>query len=209
MNLIKVSPLRQDFLEQMGFSWHTDKDGSSYIADELVCVSASEANAYYKAANELYDMYVAAAQNVIDNNRFAELGIPFSLVDAIKMSWDNDVHWHLYGRFDLAGGLDKRGIKLIEFNADTPTSLFEAAILQWALLKQNNFNEQEQFNSIYESLMDNFKRLITLEESVEGFDEYYKGWKILFSSLANDEDALTTRLLEHIAREAGFETAFA
>ena len=209
MNLIKVSPLRQDFLEQMGFSWHTDKDGSSYIADELVCVSASEANAYYKAANELYDMYVAAAQNVIDNNRFAELGIPFSLVDAIKMSWDNDVHWHLYGRFDLAGGLDKRGIKLIEFNADTPTSLFEAAILQWALLKQNNLNEQEQFNSIYESLMDNFKRLITLEESVEGFEEYYKGWKILFSSLANDEDALTTRLLEHIAREAGFETAFA
>ena len=144
MNLIKVSPLRQDFLEQMGFSWHTDKDGSSYIADELVCVSASEANAYYKAANELYDMYVAAAQNVIDNDRFAELGIPFSLVDAIKMSWDNDVHWHLYGRFDLAGGLDKRGIKLIEFNADTPTSLFEAAILQWALLKQNNLNEQEQ-----------------------------------------------------------------
>lgn len=209
MNLTKVSPLRQDYLEQMGFSWHTDKDGSSYIADELVSVKAREANAYYEAVNELYDMFVNAAQNVIDNNRFAELGIPFSLVDAIKMSWDNDVHWHLYGRFDLAGGLDGKPIKLIEFNADTPTSLFEAAILQWALLKQNDMNEQEQFNSIYESLMDNFKRLITLEESVEGFEEYYKGWKILFSSIAgNDEDEITTRLLEHIAKEAGFETAF-
>ena len=209
MNLTKVSPLRQDYLEQMGFSWHTDKDGSSYIADELVSVKAREANAYYEAVNELYDMFVNAAQNVIDNNRFAELGIPFSLVDAIKMSWDNDVHWHLYGRFDLAGGLDGKPIKLIEFNADTPTSLFEATILQWALLKQNDMNEQEQFNSIYESLMDNFKRLITLEESVEGFEEYYKGWKILFSSIAgNDEDEITTRLLEHIAKEAGFETAF-
>ena len=208
MKLLKISPLRQDYLEQMGFSWHTDKDGSAYIADELVCVSANEANAYYKAANELYDMFVAAAQNVIDKNRFSELGIPFSLIDAIKMSWENEVHWHLYGRFDLAGGLDGKPIKLIEFNADTPTSLFEAAILQWAVLKQNDMNEQEQFNSIYESLRDNFKRLITLEESVEGFEEYYKGWKILFSSLANDEDALTTRLLEHIAREAGFETGF-
>ena len=192
----------------MGFSWHTDKDGSAYIADELVCVNTNEANAYYKAANELYDMFVAAAQNVIDKNRFSELGIPFSLIDAIKMSWENEVHWHLYGRFDLAGGLDGKPIKLIEFNADTPTSLFEAAILQWAVLKQNDMNEQEQFNSIYESLRDNFKRLITLEESVEGFEEYYKGWKILFSSLTNDEDALTTRLLEHIAREAGFECAF-
>ena len=208
MKLLKISPLRQDYLEQMGFSWHTDKDGSAYIADELVCVSANEANAYYKAANELYDMFVNAAQNVIDKNRFSELGIPFSLIDAIKMSWENEVHWHLYGRFDLAGGLDGKPIKLIEFNADTPTSLFEAAILQWAVLKQNDMNEQEQFNSIYESLRDNFKRLITLEESVEGFEEYYKGWKILFSSLANDEDALTTRLLEHIAREAGFETGF-
>lgn len=209
MNFLKVSPLRQDFLEQMGFSWHTDKDGSAYIADELVCVKANEANAYYKAVNELYDMFVAAAQNVIDNNRFDEIGIPFSLIDAVKMSWDNDVHWHLYGRFDLAGGLDNKPIKLIEFNADTPTSLFEAAILQWALLKQNNMNEQEQFNSIYESLMDNFKRLITLEASVERFEEYYKGWKILFSSFAgNDEDELTTRLLEHIAKEAGFKTQF-
>lgn len=210
MNLLKVSPLQQKYLEQMGFSWHTDKDGSAYIADELVCVKADEANAFYKAANELYDMFVAAAQNVIDNNRFDELGIPFNLIDAVKMSWENDVHWHLYGRFDLAGGLDNKPIKLIEFNADTPTSLFESAILQWALLKQNEMNEQEQFNSIYESLTDNFKRLITLEADVEGFNEYYKGWKILFSSLAgNNEDALTTRLLEHIAKEAGFKTNFA
>ncbi len=208
MNLLKVKPLQQEFLEKMGFSWHTDKDGSSYIADELVCVSANEANAYYAAANELYDMFIAAAQNVIDNERFAELGVPFSLVDAIKMSWENEVHWHLYGRFDLAGGLDGKPIKLIEFNADTPTALFETAILQWALLKQNEMNEQQQFNSLYESLMDNFKRLITLDASVEDFARLYKGWKILFSSLANDEDALTTRLLEHIAREAGFETAF-
>ncbi|MCV3373924.1 glutathionylspermidine synthase family protein [Campylobacter lari] len=209
MNFLKVNPLEKSYLEQIGFSWHTDNDGSDYLDSNLVCVREDEANAYYEAVNELYDMFVAAAQEVIDNDRFDELGIPFNLVDAIKMSWENDVHWHLYGRFDLAGGLDGKPIKLIEFNADTPTSLFESAILQWAILKQNNLDESSQFNNIYEALRDNFKRLITLEEDVSEFEKYYEGWKILFSSIAgSDEDMITTKLLAHIAREAGFESEF-
>lgn len=210
MNFKKVNPLTKEYLESIGFSWHTDKDGSNYLEDEIICISENEANAFYEASNELYDMFVAAAQKVIDENRFDELDIPFNLIDAIKMSWENDVHWHLYSRFDFAGGLDEKPIKLLEFNADTPTTLFETAILQWALLRQNDMNESSQFNSLYESLMDNFKRLITLDDSVDSFDEYYEGWKILFSSIAaNSEDELTTRLLEHIAKEAGFNTNFA
>ncbi|MBX1886333.1 glutathionylspermidine synthase family protein [Campylobacter peloridis] len=209
MQFLKVNPLEKSYLEQIGFSWHTDNDGSDYLDSNLVCVKESEANAYYEAVNELYDMYVAAAQEVIDNDRFDELGIPFNLVEAIKMSWENDVHWHLYGRFDLAGGLDGKPIKLIEFNADTPTSLFESAILQWAILKQNKLDESAQFNNIYEALADNFKRLITLEEDVSGFEKYYQGWKILFSSIAgSNEDTITTKLLAHIAKEAGFESEF-
>ncbi|KAA6227502.1 MULTISPECIES: glutathionylspermidine synthase family protein [unclassified Campylobacter] len=210
MKFLELEKLQKDYLENMGFSWHTDTDGSDYIDNNLVCVSHKEANAYYEAANELYDMFVNAAQNVIDNNRFSELNIPFNLIDAIKMSWENDVHWHLYGRFDFAGGLDNEPIKLIEFNADTPTSLFESAILQWAILKQNNLDESAQFNNIYEALMDNFKRLISLEENVENFEELYRGWKILFSSIAgNKEEELTTKLLQHIAIESGFKTSFA
>lgn len=209
MEFLTLEKLEKNYLESIGFSWHTDEDGSDYLDNRFICVSKNEANAYYEAANELYDMFIAAAQNVIDNDRFDELGIPFNLIDAIKMSWENEVHWHLYGRFDFAGGLDGKPIKLIEFNADTPTSLFESAILQWAMLKQNNLDEHLQFNSIYESLMDNFKRLITLDESVEEFEEHYRGWKILFSSVAgNKEEELTTKLLAHIAKDVGFECDF-
>ncbi|EAK4448186.1 glutathionylspermidine synthase family protein [Campylobacter upsaliensis] len=209
MEFLTLEKLEKNYLESIGFSWHTDEDGSDYLDNRFICVSKNEANAYYEAANELYDMFIAAAQNVIDNDRFDELGIPFNLIDAIKMSWENEVHWHLYGRFDFAGGLDGKPIKLIEFNADTPTSLFESAILQWAMLKQNNLDEHLQFNSIYESLMDNFKRLIALDESVEEFEEHYRGWKILFSSVAgNKEEELTTKLLAHIAKDAGFECDF-
>ena len=210
MKLKKINPLDNGYLESIGFGWHTDLDGSRYIADELVSITDDEAEKFYEAANELYDMYVAAAKHVIDNDLFHELGIPFNLVDIIKASWENDVHWHIYGRFDLAGGIDGKPIKLIEFNADTPTSLFETAIIQWAMLKFNNINEAKQFNNLYEALVENFKRLITLEEDTSKFDEYYEGWKILFSSIAgNNEDENTTRLLEAAARDAGFECGFA
>ncbi len=210
---MKLEPIKvpdKEYLESIGFYWHTDEDKSSYIADELVVLNSDEADAYYEAANELYDMFVEAGEYVIENELFHEIGIPFNLIDAIKMSWENDVHWHLYGRFDLAGGLDGKPIKLIEFNADTPTALFETAILQWAMLKKNGMEESHQFNNLYEALVDNFKRLVTLEEDVSSFDELYDGWKILFSSVkGNIEEENTVRLLQSIANEAGFITEFA
>ncbi|SFZ98338.1 Similarity with glutathionylspermidine synthase, group 2 [hydrothermal vent metagenome] len=210
LTLQKTSPLDKNYLESLGFVWHTDSDKTSYISDELVLISESEAEAYYEATNELYDMFVEAAEYVIENNMFHEIGIPFNLIDIIKESWENDVHWHLYGRFDLAGGLNGQEIKLLEFNADTPTALFETAIIQWAMLKQNNLEEASQFNSLYESLVDNFKRLVTLEEDVSTFEERYDGWNFLFTSVKdNEEEENTVKLLQHIANDAGFNTEFA
>lgn len=209
ISLQNITPIDDRTLEQFGFGWHTDSDQSKYIADELVVVSDREAEAYYEAVNKLYDMYAAAAQHVIDNNLFFDLGIPFNLIDVIKKSWENDVHWHLYGRFDLAGGIDGAPIKLIEFNADTPTSLFETAILQWALLKHNGMDEERQFNNIYEAISDNFRRLVTLFDDPAEFEKHYDGWKILFSSISgNLEEEQTVRLLQQMAIDAGFETGF-
>lgn len=210
MKLKKVQALNKEYLEKIGLEWHTDANDTAYISDELVVVSSEEAEAYYEACNELYDMYVEAAQYIIDNDLFHEVGIPFNLVELVKDSWENDVHWHLYGRFDLAGGLDGKAIKLIEFNADTPTMLFETAIIQWALLKYNGLNEEYQFNDICEAIKENFKRLVTLSEETEEFYELYEGWKILFSSiLGSIEDENTTKLLQDLASEVGFETDFA
>ncbi|RXK14396.1 glutathionylspermidine synthase [Halarcobacter mediterraneus] len=211
MKLQKLQPLTNEYLESIGFVWHTDEDNTSYIANEVVEISEEEANAYYEATNELYDMFCEAGEYVIENDLFHELNIPFNLVEMIKESWENDVHWHLYSRFDLAGGIDGKPIKLIEFNADTPTSLFETAIIQWALLKANNLNEASQFNNLYDALKDNFKRIITLDSDIEKFEEYYSklGWKILFSSISGlPEDENTTKLLQHLANEAGFDTDF-
>ena len=210
VKLKEVQPLSIDYLQSLGFTWHTDSDNTHYISNKLVVLNEKEAQEYYDAANELYDMFVEAGDYIIENNLFHEVGIPFNLVDLIKESWENDVHWHLYGRFDFAGGVDGKPIKLLEFNADTPTALFESAIIQWAILKQNGLEETNQFNFIYEALLDNFKRLVTLHEDVNKFNELYEGWKFLFSSIrGSDEEELTVRLLEHIAKEVGYNTKFA
>ena len=211
MKLKKLEPLTNEYLESIGFVWHTDEDDTSYISNEVVEITENEAQAYFEATNELYDMFCEAGDYVVENDLFHELNIPFNLVEVIKESWENDVHWHIYSRFDLAGGVDDKPIKLIEFNADTPTSLFETAIIQWALLKANDLDEASQFNNLYEALVDNFKRIITLDTDVEKFEEHYNdlGWKILFSSISSSaEDENTTKLLQHIANEAGFNTDF-
>lgn len=209
VSLQTVRPISDSILEEIGFGWHTDSDRTPYVANELVQVSNAEALAYYDAVNELYEMYATAAQHVVDNNLYFDLGIPFNLIEPIKKSWENDVHWHLYGRFDLAGGIDGAPIKLIEFNADTPTALFETAILQWAILKHNGMDEDRQFNNIYDAISDNFHRLITLFDDPDTFQEYYEGWKILFSSVSgNIEEEQTVRLLQQMAIDAGFETGF-
>ncbi len=210
VTLEKVKPLTSEFLESIGFYWHTDEDKSPYVADELVVVSQDEADKYYEATNELYDMFVEAGEHVMENDLLHEIGIPFNLVDMVKQSWENDIHWHLYGRFDLAGGVDGKPIKLIEFNADTPTALFETAIVQWALLKANGMDNRSQFNNTYEAIKENFKRLVVMGGDTEEFGENYDGWKILFSSVKGSiEDENTTKLLQSAANEAGFGTDFA
>jgi glutathionylspermidine synthase len=63
----------------------------------------------------------------------------------------------LYGRFDLS--YDGRNPpKLLEYNADTPTSLIEAAIAQWHWLQELHPDE-DQFNSLHERLIARWQAL--------------------------------------------------
>ena len=73
MRLEKLKPLSDEYLESIGFVWHTDSDNSSYVSDEIVVISENEANAYYEATNELYDMYAQAGQYVIDKGYVAAM----------------------------------------------------------------------------------------------------------------------------------------
>ncbi|MEO5359455.1 MAG: glutathionylspermidine synthase family protein [Nitrospirota bacterium] len=207
MNIIKINPINEGIYTEIGYTWYNTPDAAPSIADELVCVTETEGDNYYKAAEELYDMYIQAAQYVIDNRLYRLLDIDDSLIAMIEHTWEDERHFHLMGRFDFAGGLDGIPIKLIEFNADTPSLIFETAIIQWMLLRHNKMDETQQYNSLYEAIKESFVRLRRLNPKFAGSPQDIP--RALFSSLDEfPEDENTARLIEEAAFEADFITDF-
>lgn len=200
---IKLTQLSNPPFSQLyaeGWRWIVGEDTLPYITNELIEITEKEAEGYYEAGNDLYDMFVKAAEHVIKNDLFEALDINPNLIPLIKYTWENDNNWHLYGRFDLSGGINGEPIKLIEFNADTATCLPETAIIQWAQLNANNYNEAQQFNTLYETLVNSLKAL------KENHPEKHPS--MLFSIMADfPEDYSNVELLCAAAKEAGFETA--
>lgn len=201
ISLRKLLTPPDDQLRNLGWDWMLGQDTLPYLTDEVVVISPAEADAYYEAANKLFEMFVAAGQHVIDQNRFEELGIPANLIELIKLSWDDDRNIHLYGRFDLAGGIDGQPIKLIEFNADTATCLPETAVVQYAHLKANGLDESHQFNSVFETLTSQFEELLAHNPDLQP--------TLLLSAMRDSpEDDANVALLGEAAREAGFDIEF-
>jgi len=207
MKLVPVQPIPESVYKKVGFYWYETPETPPYIADELVVISPEEGDAYYRAAGELYDLFIAAGQHVIDHRLYEELDIPPTLIPLIEETWNDDAHFHLLGRFDLAGGLDGQPIKLIEFNADTPSLIFEVALIQWLLLRHNNLDEERQYNRLYETLKESFTR-IRKYHTPAGEDDSPIPCALFSCFNLGREDENTTRLLEEIAYESGFITSF-
>ena len=145
----------QQAVEQLGFGFHTPEVP---YWDERACYvfTMEEVTRIEQATATLWDMCLRAVQYVIDERRFDLFHIPAPFVPYLIDSWEEDAP-SIYGRFDLCC---KDGqVKLLEFNADTPTSLFEAGIVQWFWL-QDVRPAQDQFNSIHEKLIDYWHHLI-------------------------------------------------
>jgi glutathionylspermidine synthase len=154
--------------------------------------SSTEIDALEQAGNTLQEMCLAAAQHVIDEKRYAELGIPAEAVEAIEWAWEAEPP-AIYGRFDVA--YDGYGPpKLLEYNADTPTSLMEAAVIQWSWLEEQLPNE-DQFNSIHEKLIAKWKDVAP-----------YLSKPVYFAGMDNAEDQLTLAYLRDTAEQAGLRT---
>lgn len=126
-------------------------DGPSFYQEDFAYVfSEAEIETLHAAAAEIEGLVRQAVGHAIEQGRLPELGVPPALIPLIERDWRFGAP-SLYGRYDLA--FDGRGPpKLLEYNADTPTALFEAAILQWEWL-QARHPEGDQYNSIHEALV--------------------------------------------------------
>jgi glutathionylspermidine synthase len=138
-----------------------------------------------------------AGRAVSDESYLTRLKIPEAFWPLISESWHRDDQ-SLYGRIDLS--FDGRSpAKLLEYNADTPTSIFEAAVFQWSWLEQaieRNIipKRADQFNSIHERLIEAWKKFgASTHLHLTGMTE-------------SAEDAGTLAYLEDTARQAGFAT---
>lgn len=183
----------QEKVETAGLVWHS---GEQVYWDESACYefTAKEVDLLEAATNELESMTLAAAQHMIDHKLYARMGIPESAAGLIESSWEAEPP-SLYGRLDLAfDGVNPP--KLLEYNADTPTSLLEAAVVQWYWL-QDTFPKRDQFNSIHERLIALWKELAA----------YLPGQRIDFCSMDDREDGMTVTYLEDTARQAGLATS--
>ena len=189
-------------LQKLGWNWMLGTDTVPYVVNDVVVVKEEEANQYYDAATTLYDMFVEAGQYAIDHLLFKDMGIPENLIELIKLSWEDDRQIHLYGRFDLAGGVAGEPIKLIEFNADTATCIPETSVVQWAHLRMNGLDESSQFNTLYETLVGQFRYLKEENSDLTA--------SILFTTMQGyPEDDANVAVLSEAAKEAGFDVDFA
>ncbi|WP_019633985.1 glutathionylspermidine synthase family protein [Actinomadura atramentaria] len=118
--------------------------------------SMDEVLALEETVEELHRMCLQAVEHVVTTGRYGVLGIPDWAAPLVEASWRRRDP-HLYGRFDLC--YDGVGpAKLLEYNADTPTSLVESAVVQWYWL-QDTHPGDDQWNSVHERLVDRWKEI--------------------------------------------------
>jgi glutathionylspermidine synthase len=188
-------------VESVGLPHHTGAQGTPYW-DESACYtfSAAEVDELEAATAELHRLCLEAAAHVIERGRWDELAIPRSAVPLVEASWRADEPT-LYGRFDLAydGHTPPR---LLEYNADTPTALVEAAVAQWYWL-QDTEPTGDQFNSLHERLVAAWS---AMAPGLRGAGVAGGSPLVHFASADDPEDVATTTYLRDTATQAGLDT---
>lgn len=183
-------------LETLGFGYHTDNELTYWVEDYYFSIQEGFADKIYQATAQVWEMCLEAVQFVIDNDLFEEFKIPRYIVDHIKQSWENETP-SIYGRFDFAYDPKTQELKVLEFNADTPTSLFETAVVQWHWMQKYFNQEVDQFNSVHEQLIQTWSQI----------KPYLKGDTLHFSCLKQTlEDLTNVEYLRDCAMQAGINT---
>ena len=201
MQRITVKP-RDDWqatAEAHGFRFHSPENDTYW--DETACYQFS----LKQIENDIEDpteeieklCFEVVDRATNDEAVLRRLGIPEAFWEYVTDSWRNQER-NLYGRLDFS--YDGKGpAKLFEYNADTPTSLYESSIFQWVWLEEAIERgivpeASDQFNSIHEAL-------------TSAFPEMQIPGTLHFACCKDsDEDEGTIEYLADCARQAGVET---
>ncbi|MBS1302586.1 glutathionylspermidine synthase family protein [Loktanella sp. SALINAS62] len=188
--------------EAAGFTFHAMYGEPYWDEDTAYAFTLAQVeNDIEDPATELHEMSRAAAAEIIASEELMErLAIPRVHWDLIADSWASGQP-ELYGRFDLI--YDGTGpAKMIEYNADTPTALFESASFQWTWLEDMIASGalpdgSDQFNSIFEALTAQFQAMFA-----PGTDIHFTAFEAMV------EDYATVEMLAYAARAADMGAHF-
>ena len=142
-------------VEALGFHFHSI-DGVYWDERAAYRFTSGEVDTLEAATGELHARCLEAVESVVAKRDYSRFAIPEAFHGLIESSWaDRDKS--LYGRFDLSW--DGTGEpRMLEYNADTPTALLEASVVQWYWL-QDVLPDADQFNSIHEKLIERWKAM--------------------------------------------------
>jgi glutathionylspermidine synthase len=186
--------------EKVGFQFHTI-DGERYWDERAYyAFTLKEIEEDLEAPTAELDKMCAelVARAIADERIMRTLRIPERYWNWIAASVKRG-DASLYGRFDLR--YDGEGpAKLLEYNADTPTAVFETGVFQWMWLEQAIERQivprnADQYNSLHERLL-------------EAWRSFGSGRKLHLACMTdNPEDLGTVSYLRDCAHQAGLETA--
>lgn len=199
-------PERHDWrktAEKMGFTFHTAGGERYWDESAAYAFSLAEIEEGIEApVTELEQMALYfVGEAVKSEEALTRLAIPRAYWATIYDSWMRGDR-NLYGRFDFA--FDGKGpAKLLEYNADTPTALFETGVFQWVWLEEQIARGvlpqgADQFNSVHERLVEAFQNL-------RGGAPYHLHLTCMRDTT---EDRGTVVYLEECAQQAGLSTQF-
>lgn len=147
----------QQKLEKLGFDFYV-LDGKAYWTENACyAFTADQIDELEASTEELHGLALKAVEHVVSNRLWERMRIPPAWGEYIETVWRR-ADPTICGRFDLA--YDGSGPpKLLEYNADTPTALYEAAVVQWYWLKDVK-PDADQFNSIHEKLIEAWRGIL-------------------------------------------------
>lgn len=183
--------------EEAGFTFHSMHGEPYWDETSAYAFTLEEIETRLEdPSTELHAMVREAVGQLVSNEaQMARMGIPEAHMAFVSNSW-TEGEAELYGRMDLA--YDGTGpAKLLEYNADTPTSLFEAGHFQWDWLEGAKAAGlipagADQLNRLQEALTERLAEICPAGEQLH------------FAAVAGAaEDYATVETMAYAARDAG------
>jgi glutathionylspermidine synthase len=196
---ITERPNLKEAAAEHGFEYKDEKGVTGWNENAYYQFSLDQIEGEIESpTQEIEEMCFQVVDRAInDSSVLDRLCIPEDFWDYIANSWNNSEK-NLIGRMDFSYGTGDVA-KLLEYNADTPTTLYESAVFQWEWLEQVIEqglvpDNSEQLNDIHESIVEAFSNF-----KIETLTHFACNQKI-------EDDKGTIDYIKECAQEAGVES---